>query len=295
MITMLDASRCATPARTTLPMAWGAATDRAAVHAAHAARAADAHRPRGEPDRAAGGGRHRRAAVRAPPGHARARARAAPARAAVAAAAAPVLVPLQYTRRVPAEVPTIEQAIERLCRGRSSSWRGTYHLRAPLLIKQIRIRGEGAANECPPLRRRTASSSAPAATRSSPGLDQLPPDVGRDAPSAAARALRAPLARACAAPTRGSRSTCEVISTAVGVIAAPGASTCSTRVLVPLCGVFLASAEACLEENTVENNGGAGVVIDASTTEARRNTVCHNTAPASRSSASAPAASSTTR
>ena len=71
-----------------------------------------------------------------------------------------------------------------------------------------------------------------------------------------------------------------MISTAVGVIAADAGRLDMQHTRVHSCrshGVFLArNAKACLEENTVENNGGAGVVIDASTTEARRNTVCHN-------------------
>ena len=204
-----------------------------------------------------------------------------------AAAAAPgVLVPLQYTRRVPTEVPTIEQAIEQALPGTIIIVaRGTYHLRAPLLIKkQIRIRGEGAANEVSLLFTTSNGIVVGAggyALLSSLSINCLHNNVGRDAPFGGGSGSSGSFG-ACVrgADARLSLDHCEVISTAVGVIAADAGRLDMQHTRVHSCrshGVFLArNAKACLEENTVENNGGAGVVIDASTTEARRNTVCHN-------------------
>ena len=196
------------------------------------------------------------------------------------------LVPIQYTRRVPTEVPTIEQAIEQALPGTIIIVaRGTYHLRAPLLIKkQIRIRGEGAANEVSLLFTTSNGIVVGAggyALLSSLSINCLHNNVGRDAPFGGGSGSSGSFG-ACVrgADARLSLDHCEVISTAVGVIAADAGRLDMQHTRVHSCrshGVFLArNAKACLEENTVENNGGAGVVIDASTTEARRNTVCHN-------------------
>ena len=98
-----------------------------------------------------------------------------------------VLVPLQYTRRVPTEVPTIEQAIEQALPGTIIIVaRGTYHLRAPLLIeKQIRIRGEGLPNEVSLLFTTSNGIVVGAggyALLSSLSINCLHNNVGRDAP-----------------------------------------------------------------------------------------------------------------
>ena len=65
-------------------------------------------------------------------------------------AAPQALVPVQYTRRVPTEVPTLEQAVREALPGTLILLaRGRHVLSAPLLVsKQLRIKGEGSASEC---------------------------------------------------------------------------------------------------------------------------------------------------
>lgn len=60
------------------------------------------------------------------------------------------LVPIQYTRRVPTEVPTLEQAVREALPGTIVLLaRGTHTLSSPLVVaKQIRIKGEGSPSEC---------------------------------------------------------------------------------------------------------------------------------------------------
>lgn len=194
------------------------------------------------------------------------------------------LMPIQYTRRVPTEVATLEQAAREALPGTIILLaRGTHHLMSTLcLSKQIRIKGEGSpsevqvvcAGQCGVLIERggyvLASSVTIHHTRAQSGLELgMPSQHGT----------------ACAVRVSGTSSRllldhCEVLADGVGVAATEDGRLDMQHTRVHDCkahGVcVLSNAKACIEDCCLENNVGSGIHADGGTLEARRNTVCHN-------------------
>ena len=195
------------------------------------------------------------------------------------------LMPIQYTRRVPTEVATLEQAAREALPGTIILLaRGTHHLVTTLcLSKQIRIKGEGSASEvqivcagqCGMLVERggyvLVSSVTIHHTRANSGLElgTQPSQHGT----------------ACAVRVSGTSSRllldhCEVLADGVGVAATDDGRLDLQHTRVHDCkahGVcVLSNAKGCIEDCCLENNVGSGIHADGGTLEARRNTVCHN-------------------
>ena len=194
------------------------------------------------------------------------------------------LVPIQYTRRVPTEVPSLDQAIRDALPGTIVLLaRGTHQLGSPLMIdKQIRVKGEGSPSEvhlvcsgaCGVLVDRGGYALLSSVTIHHVRASRGHMEFGEPAPG-----------MACAVRVSGAGSRllldhCEVLADGIGVAATDDSRLDMQFTRVHDCkahGVCVQSnAKACVEECCLESNAGSGIHADGATLEARRNTVCHN-------------------